>query len=310
MVLVIRFLRQPKLWVTLASVVFIAVAALQQGDQLRQQNLDGRGWLWLVLGFGFSWLSIVINGVSWKVLVGWLGHSTDRFELIPLFVRTNVLKYLPGGIWHLVERVRVLRQSVGAAPAMAAVLLDPLLIVSAASLLLFPGGWQNGLACLAPLPAILMMPRWREPLLRRLESSKASQLEPAEPGVLPNDYPLGSGRGGYPWSPLLWDLGFVSCRFVGFFCCVQAFRVEGALVGSWLAAFALAYSVGLVVPGAPGGLGVFEATLLMRLGAGVPEAGLLAVVLSYRLVSTLADLVAAGALEMDRFLCLRFGPKR
>ena len=57
-----------------------------------------------------------------------------------------------------------------------------------------------------------------------------------------------------------------------------------------------------MVPGAPGGLGVFEATLLLRLGAAVPEAQLLAVVLSYRLLSTLADVVASGALAADRMV--------
>ena len=67
-----------------------------------------------------------------------------------------------------------------------------------------------------------------------------------------------------------------------------------------LAAFGLAYAVGLVVPGAPGGLGVFEATLLLRLGGAVAEAPLLAVVLSYRLISTLADVLAVGSFRADR----------
>ena len=77
----------------------------------------------------------------------------------------------------------------------------------------------------------------------------------------------------------------------------------------WLAAFGLAYAVGLVVPGAPGGLGVFEATLLLRLGGVVAEAPLLAVVLSYRLISTLADLLAVGALRADRQLVDWFARK-
>ena len=72
--------------------------------------------------------------------------------------------------------------------------------------------------------------------------------------------PLGSGRSGYPWIPLIWQLGFVLSRFAGFFCCVQAFGLNQPDVLIWLAAFSLAYAVGLVVPGAPGGLGVFETT--------------------------------------------------
>jgi len=63
-----------------------------------------------------------------------------------------------------------------------------------------------------------------------------------------------------------------------------------------------------VVPGAPGGLGVFEATLLLRLGVSVDEASLLAVVLSYRVISTLADLLAAAVLAADQALMQRLRP--
>jgi uncharacterized membrane protein YbhN (UPF0104 family) len=55
-----------------------------------------------------------------------------------------------------------------------------------------------------------------------------------------------------------------------------------------------------VVPGAPGGLGVFEAVLLLRLGMAVPEAQLLAVAISYRAVVTLGDLLADGVARLDR----------
>ena len=165
--LVMRWLRQPKLWITLASLVLIGIALVQQGGQLREQTLDARGWWWLLLGLGISWISILVNGAAWRLLLHWLGHLPAELDVIPLFVRSNLLKYLPGGIWHLVERLRVLRSQIGAGPALA-----------------------------------------------------------------------------------------------------------------------------VVVPGAPGGLGVFEATLLLRLGSSVAEAPLLAVVLSYRVISTLADLLA------------------
>ena len=55
-----------------------------------------------------------------------------------------------------------------------------------------------------------------------------------------------------------------------------------------------------MVPGAPGGLGVFETVLLLRLHGVVAEAPLLGIVLSYRLVVTLADVMAAGASVLDQ----------
>jgi uncharacterized membrane protein YbhN (UPF0104 family) len=289
--------RSPKLWITLASLTLIGVALVQQSAQLRQQSLDSQGWWWLLLGLGLTWLSILINGLAWRVVLGWLGSVPEDLAVVPLFVRSNLLKYLPGGIWHLVERVRLLRPSMGGGPALAGVILDPLLIVAASGLMLMAGGWQNGLVLLAPIPALLLLPRWREPILQRLERSKAAQLQMA------GDQPLeieGSGRSGYPWSPLAAEITFVVCRFSGFFCCVQAFNLAQPAPSQWLAAFGLAYAVGLVVPGAPGGLGVFEATLLVRLGGGVSEAPLLAVVLSYRLISTLADVLAVGSFRADR----------
>ena len=54
--------------------------------------------------------------------------------------------------------------------------------------------------------------------------------------------------------------------------CLQVFGLNQVLpITGWLAAFALAWTAGLVVPAAPGGLGVFEAVLLLRLGQSVPE---------------------------------------
>ena len=293
--MVIRSLLKPKLWITLASLAFIAVALVHQGEQLRQINLESTGWWLLLLGLGLTWLSILINGLAGRVLLDWLGQRPPGLALVPLFVRSNLLKYLPGGIWHLVERVRVLRPAIGAGPALAGVILDPLLIVAAASLLLLP-----------PLPSlVLLLPRLREPVLRRLERSKAAQLQTAVSGDLPVD---GSGRGGAPWWPLAAQVVFVLIRFSGFACCLAAFDLMLPAVPQWLAGFALAYAVGLVVPGAPGGLGVFEATLLLRLGSSVDQASLLAVVLSYRVISTVADLLAAAVLAADQALMQRLHP--
>ena len=302
----IKQLFTPKVWVTVASLAFISVALVHQGEKLGQLRLGASGWWLLLLGLGFTWLSILMNGLAWHLLLGWLGHRPKGVALVPLFVRSNLLKYLPGGIWHLVERIRVLRPAIGGGTALAGVILDPLLIVAASSLLLIAGGWQKGLLLLAPLPALLLLlPRWRELILRRLERSKAAQLETQGVGEL---QVIGRGRDGCPWIPLAAELGFVLVRFAGFACCLLAFDLTPPALPLWLAAFALAYAVGLVVPGAPGGMGVFEATLLLRLGSSVDEPALLAMVLSYRVISTLADLLAAAVLAADQSLMQRLRP--
>jgi len=299
-----------RLWVTMASGGFLLAALLGHGRQLLQLSLDAQGWCWLLLGVGLSLLSLVANAMAWGMCLRWLGQRPRWLPVIVLYLSSNLRKYLPGGVWHLLARLQALKaesepespvqeQPISTPQALVAVLLDPLLAAVAAPALVWLGGWQAGLGLVCLLPLLLLIPRWLNPLMQRLEQQRARQL--MERGLLegatdalPNALP------GYPWQPLLAELGFVLLRFSGFACCVQAFDLSFALGwGGWLAGFALAWTAGLVVPGAPGGLGVFEAVLLLRLAAVVPEAPLLAVVISYRLVSALADLIGALTARAD-----------
>ena len=332
------------LWVSLASAGFLLAALVANGRQLQQLSLDGQGWAWLVLGLGLALLSLVLNGLAWTLGLGWLGHRPLWLPAVLLFLRSNLRKYLPGGVWHLLQRLAVLRQGdpdpgthrakspVGSAldlrQGLVAVLLDPVLMAVAALALVACGGWQGGLAALGLAPLLLLRPRWFRPLLLRLERRRQRQLQ--RQGLLadgtaaawPDDSlaevvadgpgaaerSLGLGAPGatlqrYPLVPLLGELAFVLVRFSGFACCVLAFDVAPLLPwNQWLSGFALAWTLGLVVPGAPGGLGVFEAALLLRLGGLVPEAPLLAIALSYRLVTSLADLLGAATAELDQRL--------
>ena len=304
----VRFPGGVKLWITLLTLGFVVWALAGHAAGLRSLAITAQGWWWLVLALGLSWLSLVVNAGAWQVLVSWLGHGTGSTPLVPLYLSSNLLKYLPGGVWHFIQRVRVLGPSIGTGPALVSVLMEPMLMVVAALLWVPFGGWQSGLALLTPLPALLLLPRWREPLLSRLERSRLRQLNRSDPDLasLPPLEQLGSGRKDYPLLPLLAELVFITSRFSGFWCCIQVFGLTPVLpIGSWMAAFALAWATGLVVPAAPGGLGVFEAVLLLRLGSSVPEPALLAVALSYRLVVTLADLMAATGVKADRMIAVR-----
>jgi hypothetical protein len=313
-------------WITLASLGFVMAALLSNARPLLQLGLDPQGWLWLVLGVGFSLLSVVVNGLAWTVLLRWLGLRPRWEASVTHFMETNLRKFLPGGIWHLAARVQALRRGTGgvelpqsAARSLLVVVLEPLLAAVAALALVGLGGWQGGLGLAALLPLGLLNPRWLEPLLGRLERRKARDLAAELGGELdgelddPESVALAACATaaplpGYPWPPLLAELAFVLLRFAGFACCVWAFDLQLSLPWTtWLSGFALAWTVGLVVPGAPGGLGVFEAVLLLRLGGGLAAAPLLAVALSYRLVATLGDVLASLLADLDGRLA-RGGP--
>ncbi|MEB3260035.1 MAG: lysylphosphatidylglycerol synthase domain-containing protein [Cyanobacteriota bacterium] len=315
-------------WVTCLSLGFLVAALLSHGRQMRQYTLDPQGWLWLLLALGCSLLSLVVSGLAWVVILRWLGLRPRSTPVVTLYILSNLRKFLPGGIWHLASRVQTLRQpnaALGAAvstrTALVSVLIEPLLAAVAALALVSAGGWQNGLGLLTLLPLALLLPRWLNPLLRRLERGKASQLglnaSEAEPAVRDAELEPAPAAAGtaplraaplktYPWRPLLAQLAFVLLRFAGMACCVWAFDLQQSLPWpTWLSTFALAWTLGLVVPGAPGGLGVFEAALLLRLSGVLPEPAVLSIALSYRLVVTGADLLAAGLVALDETMSTR-----
>jgi uncharacterized membrane protein YbhN (UPF0104 family) len=305
------------LWFGLASAGFLLAALIGNARQLFQLSLDPQGWCWLSLGVGVSLLSLVVNGLAWAMALDWLGHRPRWTAVVSLFLRSNLRKYLPGGVWHLLARLQALRttstaaaadpqpallsQPLATAPALVAVLLDPVLMAVAALALVPLGGWQMGFGLLAPLALLLLLPRWLNPLMAWLEDQRQRQLVQRRLLVVAaDDLTMPVLLPGYPWPPLLLELAFVLLRFAGFACCVQAFDLSPALPwAGWLAGFALAWTAGLVVPGAPGGLGVFEAVLLLRLAVAVPEAPLLALAISYRLITALADLLAALSARAD-----------
>jgi len=53
----------------------------------------------------------------------------------------------------------------------------------------------------------------------------------------------------------------------------------------------LSWSLGLVVPAAPGGVGVFEACLLFFVGRNIPQNTILVSLIYFRVISTSADLL-------------------
>ena len=98
----------------------------------------------------------------------------------------------------------------------------------------------------------------------------------------------------YPYKSLFVEIVFILLRFFGFLCCINAFSI-GSLTSQsqLLSSFSLAWIIGLIVPAAPGGLGVFESVILFGLGSQLPEGPLLASILCYRLVSTFSDIFSA-----------------
>ena len=96
----------------------------------------------------------------------------------------------------------------------------------------------------------------------------------------------------FPTKALLLEIGFVLSKFIGFYICLNTFYTNNTLnIIFLLVIFSLSWSLGLVVPTAPGGVGVFEACLLFFVGRNIPQNTILVCLIYFRVISTSADLL-------------------
>ena len=97
-------------------------------------NLEKNG-INLFLSFLFCLLSIYLNAYAWKYIVKWFGKEFKSNNLVSFYVVTNILKYVPGGVWHFVERFNFLKTISNPKIAWYSTLIEPYFMLSGSFLL-------------------------------------------------------------------------------------------------------------------------------------------------------------------------------
>jgi len=286
-----------KLLITLICFAFLGTSIYLNFDSLSNQKVNIEDIYWLLLGIIFGFLSVIINAYAWMLLIDNIGCNIKKINIVKLFLATNIYKYFPGGVWHFVSRYNGLRLVFSIEKSIESILLEPLLMVVAGFVLIPFGSLDFSIFLLCWSSTLVFLPGFRQFLIRKLKEMKANiftnndrlkdiNLEQIKPNT--------SRKMFYPYKPLFVEIVFVLFRFLGFLCCINAFSI-GSLIsqGELISSFSLAWIIGLIVPAAPGGLGVFESVILYSLGSHLPEASLLSSLLCYRLVTTISDIFAA-----------------
>jgi len=286
-----------KILVTLICFVFLGNSIYGNYESLSNQKITSQEIYWLFGGIIFSFLSIIINSYAWKLLIVNIGCDSTKLNIVKLFLSTNIYKYLPGGIWHFVSRYNTLRLKFSTEKSIESILLEPLLMLVAGFIFIPFGGFNASIFILCWSSTLIFLPVFRKVLIRKLRTMKAtifSNKDHLKDINLTQDNQNISINMYYPFKPLFVEIIFILFRFVGFLCCTNAFSI-GVFISQaeLISSFSLAWIIGLIVPAAPGGLGVFESVILFSLGSHLPEGPLLASLLSYRLVSTISDILAA-----------------
>jgi glycosyltransferase 2 family protein len=283
-------------WFILGGVLFFLVKTVKDRfAEVSAIRVDANGWGILAIAVLVTIIAHVWSGWVWTWILAIFQQPLGVAEGIRVYLVTNIAKYSPGNIWHFYGRIAAVGQKGGSrGAATLSVLLEPLLMAAAALLIGIVSStlgetvnWdrQTWLQ-LAALGAILMgiQPRILNILLHRLSRSKNKADATAAEAIQLSKYPL---------APFLGEMGFVIFRGMGFILTFVALQtVTWQQIPQLFSSFSFAWLLGLIVPGAPGGLGVFEVTAYGLLDNNQFPTEIAAVAL-YRLISILAEAIAA-----------------
>jgi len=287
-------------WGVLAVAIAVLTRALvAHWTDVMQLRLRPYGGALLMLALGVTGLAQIWSGWVWGWLLQSLGLSVGGIWSALTYLRTNLWKYLPGNVWHFYGRLQSLRaQSVPAGTALTAVVLDPILMAAAALLMGLVGGTRYwGLQALGVgIVLVAISPTRLNPWIGRLSRAKAQSA-----GLTERDSPgpafakVAEGLTHYPIKPLLGEIGFVLLRGAGFVLAITALSAfQWMDLPGVISRFSLAWGLGLIMPGAPGGIGVFEAAATSLLQDQLSVGVVLGGVALYRLISTLTEALGYG----------------
>jgi len=119
----------------ISSLSYFCIYFFDNFDQISFEiNLESNG-INLSLSFLFCVLSIYLNAYAWKYIVKWFGKEFKSNNLVTFYVLTNILKYVPGGIWHFVERFNFIQKISNTQIAFYSTLIEPYFMLSGSFLL-------------------------------------------------------------------------------------------------------------------------------------------------------------------------------
>jgi len=239
-------------------------------------------WKQSLLAIAIYGLAFIPMTWAWIILARGCGALADRKALARVFLISQLGKYLPGNIGHLIGRAYLgRREGLSFGTMMMAMILEVSGVLLAGSMLagvaaglgsIKYGGLTLSLASgtiavASLLGALLLLNRHKE-LVRRLAKpillALACYLVVFALLITMNVILLGTIANNWVWSDLI--------------------KVAGAVVVSWL--------IGFVTPGAPAGIGLRELSFFSLLGGVYPDQAVILAAAASRIVTMLGDGIA------------------
>jgi hypothetical protein len=279
-------------WFVLGITLFFILTTLKNNwDKIAAIQIQSLGWLYLCVALLLNLFAHTWSGWVWSLILRAFQQPVKPLWAVKLYLKTNIYKYLPGNIWHFSGRIGALNKlGITLSIASLSVLLEPLLMAAAALMVALISSClgliqtsSNNWILFIEITILISILISIHPIIFNRVIKIVSQLKHQETSILQN----------YLLAPLLGEIIFLLGRGGAFiFTLMTITSVEITNIPKILSAFSFAWLLGLIVPGAPGGLGVFEASAIALLGTNNFSVGsILAGVALFRLVSILAELI-------------------
>ncbi|MFW6359959.1 MAG: lysylphosphatidylglycerol synthase transmembrane domain-containing protein [Chroococcales cyanobacterium] len=291
--------------IVIAIIVFLGKSFKENWQEVTHIHITSIGWLYLSLSVFFTLIAYTWAGWVWSWILRELNHSVSSPWLIRVYLKTNLAKYLPGNVWHYYGRISsVTSADVPTATATFSVLVEPLLIAAAAISFIVIGTQFNSVAVTPTVTENSLIGSWQlyglmgvllllHPQFLNRVLQVMGKFQVAQDSQPLDTVSLQVRR--YPMIPLFGGIVYLALRTAGFLCVVLALTpITPEQFPLLLTAFSLAWLSSSLIPGAPGGIGVFEATVLAILSNPFSMGVVLSVTALYRLINTLAEAIGAG----------------
>jgi glycosyltransferase 2 family protein len=248
------------------------------GDQVERPLVLGTV---LIFAIVYAFSGLLLAG-GWYAILGCRKEWSGRLpwgQAWRIYGRTQIAKYIPGNVFHFAGR-HLLGRNAGArhAQLVAAATGEIVMTLIAAGLYTllairvvinrFPFDFIGPALLLFPIGLVaFIFLAWRFNLIRFAQGIRVDRLLAGELSYL-----------------IFFAISIA--LFLGVILLVGGRSFDWALIAG---AYAAAWTIGFVVPGAPGGLGVREAMLVTFLTGALEEKIILLAAIIFRLVTTLGD---------------------
>lgn len=271
---VLQWLYRASYLLAIAGVVFLAAKINQYITQLTAGDLSSTQWLTLLLLSILYGTANLALASAWRLILRQMGVATNLSWAIKIYGISQINKYIPGNIFHLAGRHAMgMAAGIPAAPLAKSAL------------------WELILLCfIAIVYSVLAAPLVEQEysLLATISTTLA---------LLTIAFFILLRTGVYDLAfAALWQAGFLLVSSL-VFSATLAMTLNGTatlpptLWPSICGAYVLAWLAGLATPGAPAGLGVREALLLLLLGGLIPAPELLLAIILTRMITACGDLL-------------------